>query len=274
MLIAKHVGAAELRTSVSYLLVSRRWYQAALPTYLSAIPLSDIYLSSRDLERLPPPNTPLRDLIEAKARRLSLRLVGHPSRQTSTKPWHINEEEGDEDGNDESEDQEAQSDDWMVAGSTRLENQGRRERYGWDKEMEQQLRPWRASTNYLLTELARTLPAFKQLEELNFQASSRDEATQGPRWDYIFDSPMRDVISNLPPTLRNFTLDTCGSNIISSDGRKDSVHLCPIIAQWLHNLENVRLRMRNICPQIFNAPPARPSKLENSSDPTQLAILS
>ncbi|MCJ1456051.1 hypothetical protein MMC28_006408 [Mycoblastus sanguinarius] len=253
MLIAEHIGAIELRKSVSYLLIARRWYQAALPTYLSGIPLRDVYLSSYEFQRLPPPGTPLWEIIEAKAVRLSLRLLGHPSRQIATRPWHINAEDSDDESMEE-EDDETQCEEWMVAGPKlpSLETQSKRKPYTWDAEMEQSLRPWRAGTNYLISELASTLSDFQKLEELSLEASSELEAHEGPLWDYVFDSSIKDIISNLPTTLTNLTLDTCGSNIISPNSGKKSLHFCPLIAERLHGLQNVRLRMRCICPKIFD----------------------
>lgn len=90
-LIAHQVGASELRKSVAYLLVAKRWYHAILPVYLFRLPLSDLYLASHhDLEILPSPDTVLGSLIQTKTRRLSVRLVGHPCKYPSVAPWHDN----------------------------------------------------------------------------------------------------------------------------------------------------------------------------------------
>lgn len=54
-LIAHHVRLPELRKSIAYLLVAKRWYHAILPVYLFRLPLSDLYLASHhDLEILTP----------------------------------------------------------------------------------------------------------------------------------------------------------------------------------------------------------------------------
>lgn len=53
-LVAHHVGVLELRKSVTYLLVVKRWYYTILPVYLFQLPLSDLYLASQhELECYP-----------------------------------------------------------------------------------------------------------------------------------------------------------------------------------------------------------------------------
>lgn len=83
-LIAQHVGPAELRKSFDYLLVSRAWYWAVLPIYLSGLQLSTIYVLSNDLDRFPHPDTNplLSQAIQKTVTRLSLCLDGLPSRDT------------------------------------------------------------------------------------------------------------------------------------------------------------------------------------------------
>ena len=77
-LIFEQIGAAHMRSSVSYLLVSRAWYHIAHPVYLSGLELSTLYLSSRDLERLPHAQCPLSKLIQSNTTRLSLRTPVNP----------------------------------------------------------------------------------------------------------------------------------------------------------------------------------------------------
>ena len=77
--IAHGIGASKLRESVARLPVPKRWYRAVLPVYLSQLPHFIFYLASdHDLERLPPPDTPLSNLIRAKTKRLSVRLCCPP----------------------------------------------------------------------------------------------------------------------------------------------------------------------------------------------------
>ena len=123
-LIADCLGPSELRKSVAYLLITKRWYHAALPVYLSQLPLTDLYLASHhDLDRFPPPDTALTNLIQTKTKRLSVRLVGHPSKRSSLLPWYDNTglehlEEQDEPllGQDGAKKWESWDCDWMTVG--------------------------------------------------------------------------------------------------------------------------------------------------------------
>jgi len=102
VLIAQEIGTVELRCSAKYLAISKAWYRAALPVYLSNLHLSDLYLSTYDLQRWPPLATPLSDLLRAETRRLSIRLVGHPSKRIALTPWRATaEEKGKDDGKEE-----------------------------------------------------------------------------------------------------------------------------------------------------------------------------
>lgn len=244
-LIFHHLGAVELRTSVTYLLISKAWYRAALPVYLSGLQFSTLYLSSRDLERLPPVDAPLSSLIHSTTTRLSVRLVGHPSRQIAKRPWHVEEE-----SHDEESDTEDQDDDWRTTGPNLERPDGGRITYSWLWE-EHKLLAWRKRINIKLAELATWLLALKDLEELSFEASSEYGGTLGPRWDYFIKEPIMSLLAGLPNGLKYLTLDTCGSTITTSMHDRSPAHVCPLIAKRLHELQHVRLRMRHICPQVL-----------------------
>ena len=244
-LIFHHLGAVELRTSVTYLLISKAWYRAALPVYLSGLQFSTLYLSSRDLERLPPADAPLSSLIHSTTTRLSVRLVGHPSRQIAKRPWHVEEE-----SHDEESDTEDQDDDWRTTGPILERLDGGRKTYNWLWE-EHKLLAWRKRINTKLAELATWLLALKDLEELSFEASSEDGGTLGPRWDYFIKEPIMSLLASLPNGLKHLTLDTCGSTIATSMHDRSPAHVCPLIAKRLHEFQHVRIRMRHICPQVL-----------------------
>jgi len=58
--------------------------------------------------------------------------------------------------------------------------------------------------------------------------------------------------------LTTLVLDICGSSLIPYDERGEQyepTHICPVIAQHLVTLRRVRLRMRNICPDILQLSP-------------------
>ena len=255
-LIARHVGFAELRKSVAYLLVAKRWYLAALPVYLSRLPLSDLYLAShRDLENLPPAGSALSHLVQVDTHRLSVRLVGHPCKYPSVAPWH--DDTKIERGLDGMKKWEEWYCHWNTVGPLKSSD-GRRSVWKWHGET-RILHRWGGRINKKLVELATVLQGCSHLDELNLEASSEDDGKQGPRWDYLHDSTIRSLILSLPSSLNNLTLDTCGSKFITPDRSRDPMHLCPLIAEQLHNFQNVRLRMRCICPQIFHSPRSKSS---------------
>lgn len=250
-LIAQHIGPVELRTSTAYLLVSKPWYRAALPVFLSGLQFSTLYLCSRQLERLPVPNSLV--VLAAEAKRVSILLVGHPSRKVARWPWH-DDEPSDDEAQDQVEDG-GECEDWTVERPRTLEKPGQGDRYDRENEMELQLRPWIERINKGLTSLSCMLPDFTKLEELSIEARSQRDATWGPRWDYLSYTSIRSMVANIPPTLTNLTLDTCGSNLVLPEEHADAAtsHICPSIARQMRQVQNVRLRLRCICPLIFDS---------------------
>ena len=245
-LIAQFVGTSELRKSVDYLLVAKRWYCAILPVYLSRLPLSDLYLAShRDLDILPSPDTTLGHLIQTKTRRLSVRLVGHPCKFPSMMPWHDNIDiKLGHDGMKKLRDWHC---DWTTVGPVR--DTSYRKLWRWHEET-RTLHRWAGRVNKKLIELAAMLPD-TSLDEFSFEAASESEGDLGPRWDYLHDSTLRSLISSLPPFLNNLTIDLCGSRLITPDRGRDPAHICPLIGDRLPDFQNVRLRLRCICPEVF-----------------------
>lgn len=256
-LILQSIGPSELRKSVDYLLIAKSWYHAVLPVYLSQLPLSKLYLASHhDLERLPPPDTPLSSLIQIKTERLSVRLVGHPSKCHSVAPWHDNTglDNIDDDGlslfgYDGKKKRDTWHCDWMTAGPV---EQDIGLRWSWRRE-QKTLHRWAARMNRNLIELADILSASDNLLEFSLEASSEEDGEQGPRWDYVHDRTISIPISSLPVSLNNLTLDLCGSEAVTPDRERPPFHLCPLIAKRLHDFQSVRLRLRCICPEVLNA---------------------
>ena len=261
-LIAENVGAQNLRASCQYLLISKQWYYAALPVFFSGLKVSR--LSSHDLERFPSRNTPLSNYITEKSKRIAIRLVGHPSKQTSQLPWIRPQGAEAEDDTDDEADDKSGWDYWMTTGPKAANSlEGGRKSYVWYTE-EHQLRPWTKRINQKLSGFAAMLPAFENLKELTLEVSSEDDPALGPRWNYLLGSTLKNFVQALPIGLRNFTLDTCGSDFALSRNERRPVHICPLIARRLTGFERVRIRMRHICPQILEAAidqPAAPSKL-------------
>lgn len=260
-LIAHCLGPFELRKSVAYLLVAKRWYHAVLPVYLSELPLSTLYLASyHDLDRFPPPHTALTELIQAKTKRLSVRLVGHPSKCPSIDPWHDSTGLDDLDsllGHDGTKKWETWYCDWTFAGPEGV-TAGSQTRWHWRRE-QRTLHRWACGINKKLIELAAILPDSKGLEEFSIEASSEEDGQQGPRWDYLHDSAISSLIFSLPSSLNNLTLDLCGSRAITPDRSREAVHLCPLIAKRLCDFQSVRLRLRCICPQVLQCSLLKPN---------------
>lgn len=61
---------------------------------------------------------------------------------------------------------------------------------------------------------------------------------------------MENFVLRLPPTLKYLTLGFAGTNMLTANDNELG-HLCPAIAKYILNAENVRLRMRHICPSVF-----------------------
>ena len=245
-LIAQCVGTSELRKSVDYLLVAKGWYHAILHVYLSQLPLSDLYLAShRDLDALPSPGTALGHLIRAETRRLSVRLVGHPCKFPSAVPWHDNTRiKLGHDGMKKWRDWHC---DWTTVGPVR--DTFHQSSWHWHKETPT-LHRWAGRVNKKLIELAAMLPD-TNLDEFSLEATSESEGERGPRWDYLHDSTLCSLISSLPPFLNNLTIDLCGSRPITPVRGGDPAHICPLIGDRLPDFRNVRLRLRCICPEVF-----------------------
>lgn len=267
-LIGTHIWpTAQGTRSIEYLLISRQWYQAALPALLSSLSLSTTYLSSYDILRLPSAHTPLSNYIAKKVEHLSIRLVGHPSRQCALRPWNTRHQFDNDDDDDESSWEAEQTEQWTIVGP--VEVSGRdvgSKKYAWHTE-EHQLQRWRQRLDEKLIALADILPNFEKLKGLSFEASSESEGSQGPRWDYLFGSTMEKLIQALPTGLESLTLDICGSTARRSSHDRAPVHLCPLLALRLRDFEHVRLRMRHICPLIYDMP-TTPSDI-----PSRLASL-
>ena len=265
-LIVEHVGVSELRKSVAYLLVAKRWYHAVLPVYLSQLPLSNLYLASHhDLERLPPSDTALSKLIQAKVNRLSIRLVGHPSKRPSLNPWHddstpwgemLDLDELDDNLLDGTKKLMNWYCDWMTAGP--VEDTSGGGRWRWHQE-QRVLHRWAMSINRKLVDMAAILSGFQRLEEFSLEASSEERGSEGPRWDYLQNFTMHSLISSLPLSLNNLTLDMCGSRITKPERGRNPIHLCPLLAERLRDFQNVRLRLRCICPEVLDTSPLTPT---------------
>ena len=249
--IFEKLGGEELRRSVAYLLICKRWYSVAHEVFLSGIPITELRLSSRHLQLLPPEGSLLATLIREKATRLSIRLVGHPSIDVSTTPW-ISLDEGKNDDHDDDDVDSRSQEEWIVNSGYVDDKRGiEADKFQYSTHLS--CRPqqaWMRRVNSKLVELADTLATFTTLEEFMFEASSEQELTPEPRWDYVHDVMLGKIIAGLPNHLTALTLDTCGTEVVPD--RDHPIHLCPLIAQHAGKIKTVRLRMRCICPVVLN----------------------
>lgn len=242
------LGGAQLRRSVAYLLICKRWYSIARQVFFSGLSVASSRFSARDLQLLPPRGSPLMILFRDEMIRLSVRLIGHPTPEVSETPWiSLTETENNEDSEDES-----------IPTSDAIDATYTWELSGIDAEKIQHSahtstspqQAWMRRINTKMMELADRLASFTSLEQFMFEASSEREETVGPRWDYISDVTLGKLIARLPDCLTTLTLDTCGTEIVPGSGHP--LHLCPLIAENLGRVRTVRLRMRCICPIVFN----------------------
>ncbi len=274
-LIAQHIGPAELRTSIDYLLVSRAWYWAVLPIYLSGLQLSTIYVLSNDLERFPCSNTNslLSQAIQKSVTRLSLCLDGLPSRDAlslddqrkfseETHQWLDQTIYYHRNGCSRTLQERLK----VVVADDKIQPYIRDEDDCWceyfedeiiyryrvrddeiqeAKELEYRLSNWRGRLNDRLSRFAEILPASKELCEVKI------ETTLTPRWDYIFTPSMGKLLTSLPLNVTNLTLDTHASHFLTPEDGSEPVHICAIISQRLQGFQTVRIRMRSICPSIL-----------------------
>ena len=249
--IFEKLGGEELRRSVAYLLVCKRWYNVSHEVFLSGLPISDLRLSSRHLQLLPPDGSLLTNLIGEKATRLSIRLVGHPSLDISYSPW-ISFAEDKSDNQDVDVVGSRTHEEWIVNSGYIDDNRGidaDKIQYSAHLSCRPQ-QAWMRRVNSKLVGLADKLATFTALEEFMFEASSEQEMTPEPRWDYVHDVTLGKIIAGLPTHLTSLTLDTCGTEVVPASDHP--IHLCPLIAQHAGKIKTVRLRMRCICPVVFN----------------------
>ena len=283
-LIAQHIDSSDRPISVDDLLVSRAWYYAVLPVYLSRLQLSTIYVLSNDLERFPRPDTTplLSQAIQKTVTRLSLCLDGLPSRDRLS--WDDQREFGEDNGLDTHQwldqtiyyhrngcSQTLQERLKVVYTDDKIQPRIRDEDDHWfesyegaivyrdrlsadeieeTRELESRLCNWRGRLNESLFRFAEILSASKKLREVKI------ETTLSPRWDYIFAASMGRILTSLPSTVRTLTLDTHACQFAS-----EPLHICAILSQRLLSFQTVRIRMRSICPSILE-------KCTNSPDST------
>ena len=240
------------KSFIKNLSISRAWYRLALPVLIDNIDLSALLLSSRDLERFPPLGSALCNAIQAKTKGLSIRMIGHPSKEISIEPWFGNSVLNDPDEDDE--DKADYDEEWEIWTTATAAGPGRCGSSMW-RDGEHALLKWRKGINHHLLRLADILPGMTSLEELSLEVSSESDDRYGPRWDWLYGPTLETVFKSIPNSVQFLTLDTAGSTIVTSKECRKPMHMCLLIAKHLHQLQHVRLRMRHICPEILATGP-------------------
>lgn len=230
--ILEEVGGRHLRRGKgsARLCVSRKWYAAARPVYLSGLEVTKINIFGHNLGDLDTKysHTGLRPLMHKNTRELRIRLLGHYwDEASSTEPSGHGDDLN-----------EPPFDFILPEHAVALED--------W---RDKTLRP---HLNALFTDLHH----FEALKTLIFEATADAEVghERGPHWDYLYQSTVLTFFHNLPIThdLTYLTLDISGlRNGVLNDVHADT-HFCTSIANILPRIKNVRLRMHTLCPTIFN----------------------
>ncbi|KAG8525338.1 uncharacterized protein KY384_008982 [Bacidia gigantensis] len=209
-----------------------------------------------------------------RVKRLGIRLVGRPSNdgegfflgeELTTRD---NKSQEDDSGSDSWETQSGSSStgsDFLDSDSTDSDSDessltGRRRslpKAQCNQElMELTLLPWRKKVNRRLHDISEVIPECHSLYELSFEALTDVDGERDWQWDYLFARTVQNFIACIPATVTTLTLDLIGSSCVST-GEECSEHLCLAIAKRLSSFENVRLRMRRICPLIFGGEAAQ-----------------
>ena len=255
-LIAQHIDPSDLPKSIDDLLVSRAWYRAVLPVYISRLQLSTIYVLSNDLERFPRPDSHplLSQAIHQTVTRLSLCLDGLPSRDRLS--WIDQREFGEAWGPDTHQwlDQTTyyhrngcsemlqerlkvlfaddkiqprirnEDDHWFESyeGAIVYRDRFLADELEEARELESRLSNWRGGLNERVSRFAQLLSAFEKLSEVKI------ETTLTPRWNYIFAASMGRLLTSLPSNVTTLTLDTHACQFTS-----EPLHICAILSQCL-----------------------------------------
>ncbi|KAK3045393.1 hypothetical protein LTS18_013904, partial [Coniosporium uncinatum] len=118
------------------------------------------------------------------------------------------------------------------------------------------LSPWRNSINDQLSSICSLASGCEHLEVFEFHAAREAEKSTGPKWRYIFDGVVSELITSLSHCTSNLnilTLDTWGSPVNGNNGEC----FCAALAAILPRVQHAKIRMQNVCPQIFRLPDAK-----------------
>ncbi|KAK6428038.1 hypothetical protein LTR95_015824 [Oleoguttula sp. CCFEE 5521] len=243
VLILEEVGGSALRRGagigVHRLTLSRKWYEAAHPVYLSGLNVTDIRVTGSTCGTLESKwgHEDHRRLMHKNTRALHVRLCGH---------WW------------ESKTISNDSDFPMVVEANRFYYEIGGPPLAFDPsnpddEGSQGIKQWQDATlqDGALKPFFKDLQNFSELDSVYFEVFRAEAEELGPQWNYLHAETCRLLLTNLPlcSDLTSLTLDTSGSALINSPGH---FHICTTLATVIPQISKVRLRMVSLCPEIFN----------------------
>ncbi|KAL8729943.1 MAG: hypothetical protein Q9166_004388 [cf. Caloplaca sp. 2 TL-2023] len=253
----------------------KRWYDVVMPVYYEGLVRpKKAHLSSDDLSRIPRKQTQIYHYLCNKLEKLSLRLQGQPSDGVAVLPFFHHPGESLENKDDsesllqqdpaESSDTDSDIEDFETASLVSFSTSSIRNL--------NMARPfvkseWKDEIAGRLRVLSQLIADCSSLDEVSFQAFHGFDEDPYPQWNYLDCGAMEHFVLRLPPTLTYLTLDLAGTDV-TAGSKSASKHLCPAISHCLASAENVRLRLRHICPSVFNIKVIHSSNQQRSSQRT------
>ncbi|KAK6437079.1 hypothetical protein LTR95_006726 [Oleoguttula sp. CCFEE 5521] len=235
--ILEELGGRELRRGVHVgsrrLTLSRYWYEAALPVYLSGLDVASVEVTGIHCLDLPYHLNYLgsRRLMYKNTRRLHVRLYGH---------WW------------DSTEIHCACDDHYRPRSPEEPPFAFEPFDTMDDPGSSAIRKWQTEIlrHEALHPFFDDLASFSVLEDVTFEVLREAEAEQGPQWDYLNAETCQRLLTSLSlaTNLDFLTLDTSGSSLLPYR----HAHICSVLAEMIPKIRKVRLRMVSLCPALFD----------------------
>ena len=247
-LIFDELGGRELRRDVSNLTVCWKWYEASHGVYLSGLDVGRVRIHGCDIDDLAVDwSSPTqRPLMHRNTRTLQFLLLGHWADQAMKAAFERCDSDDDELDMTYKQPNDTPS---LVS------REGRYALRGWQRD----------SLNPSLKEVFGDLSQFRALEHLLLENLLNTTEAAGHQFEYIYSSTIASALRNLPLTqdLKSLTLDLCPSLDYSE---VDDAHMCEDLAMILPRIQNVRVRLKLICPSLFEpSPDLTPSEIRLQS---------
>ncbi|KAF2760826.1 hypothetical protein EJ05DRAFT_243529 [Pseudovirgaria hyperparasitica] len=229
---------------IDLLLINKRWFELALPTYYASLAIGSWPLTATDIACFPAPGTSLHAFIAKKVSHLTIRLEG---------PWG------------EYLRQQYRPDDAEGAFVQPADTEA--------------LETWIDFANAAIQAFASSdrLAGLTALDSLAVELSQQDEREFGPRWDYVHQATLVSLCRGIAalqvfkserglPLLAHLTLDVCGSYALRRGDAGETIEcVCAALSPVLPTLHSARVRMRCLCQRLFaclNSPYSKSSRLE------------